>query len=117
MRGLAFFLTSLFILVLVIGMIWGGCGGTTPKERISSAREAALKTDLRLVKDAVDAILEIGVQAHAELPEQSGFFLRRVLFDLDTHGTPTGYPPSGLALHTIEESSVQVVLSPPSPPS
>lgn len=55
MRGLAFFLRSLFILVLVIGMIWGGCGGTTPKERISSAREAALKTDLRLVKDAVDA--------------------------------------------------------------
>jgi len=40
---------------------------------------------------SVDAILEIRVQGHETLPEQNGLFLRRVLFDLDTHGTPTGY--------------------------
>lgn len=55
MRGPAFFLTSLSILVLVIGMIGGGCGGATPREQVSSAREAALETDLRLIKEAVDA--------------------------------------------------------------
>ena len=55
MKRPGLFLISLSILVLVTGMIWGGCGGATPEEQVGSAREAALETDLRLVKDAVDA--------------------------------------------------------------
>lgn len=51
----AFFLIWLFILVLVGGVIWGGCGGATPQEQVASAAKAVLETDLRLVKDAVDA--------------------------------------------------------------
>ena len=55
MVKLVFFLTSFFMLLLIIGMICGGCGGATPQEQVGSAREAALETDLRLVKDAVTA--------------------------------------------------------------
>jgi hypothetical protein len=51
----ALLLVWLFFLVLISGMIWGGCGGATPQEQAGSARKAALETDLRLVKDAVDA--------------------------------------------------------------
>ena len=51
----ALVLTWLFVLLLAGGMIWGGCGGATPQEQTGSARAAALETDLRLVKDAVDA--------------------------------------------------------------
>ena len=55
MSRLALLMTWLFFFVFVSGMIWGGCGGATPQEQAGSARSAALETDLRLVKDAVDA--------------------------------------------------------------
>lgn len=54
MKWLKILLIPLLILALSVGVV--GCGeGVTPGDRISSAREAALETDLRLVKDAVDA--------------------------------------------------------------
>ena len=66
MRKPAFFLTWLFILVLIGGMIGGGCGGATPEEQVGSARKAALETDLRLVKDAVDAYYAFSGKAPTE---------------------------------------------------
>ena len=62
----AFTLIWLFIIVLVSGMICGSCGGATPQEQAASARKAALETDLRLVKDAVDAYFAFSGTAPTE---------------------------------------------------
>jgi hypothetical protein len=48
-------------------------------------------TDTGFSAGSISAVLEIGVLAHFEEPSLTGTFLRRVLFDLDVHGTPTGY--------------------------
>ncbi len=50
-------------------------------------------TDIGFSPISVDAILEIRVQANSDtgLVDQVGVVLRRVLFDLDLHGPPTGY--------------------------
>lgn len=72
----AFFLTWLFVIVLVSGMILGGCGGATPQEQAGSARKAALETDLRLVKDAVDAYFAFSGTVPTEdgrLPSAGGY--------------------------------------------
>ena len=48
-------------------------------------------TDLDYNPISVDALLEIRVEGNIDVFEQTGVFLRRILFNLDTHGTPTGY--------------------------
>lgn len=72
-------------------------------------------TDLGFSPSSIDALLEIRVQAHFEEAAQTGTILRRVLFDLDIHGPPTGYSefvsyPEAQRLNVPEPASALLAL-------